>query len=83
MSTAWQGQWVQHGGDQGAAWQFDAPRCAIPRPDSAESLRGLRLVMVGDCIMRYQYLSLAYFLEFGSWGETIVDPQMLEAAQPR
>jgi hypothetical protein len=38
--------------------------------------------MVGDCIMRYQYLSLAYFLEFGSWGESIVDPQTLEPEQP-
>eukprot|EP01063_Lacrimia_lanifica_P017640 TRINITY_DN24686_c0_g1_i1.p1 TRINITY_DN24686_c0_g1~~TRINITY_DN24686_c0_g1_i1.p1 ORF type:complete len:736 (+),score=185.54 TRINITY_DN24686_c0_g1_i1:1-2208(+) len=29
--------------------------------------RGLRLVMVGDSLMRYQYISLAYFLATGTW----------------
>ena len=32
-----------------------------PRP------RNLRLVLVGDSVTRYQYLSLAYFLKYGSW----------------
>lgn len=28
---------------------------------------GLRLVMMGDSVTRYQYLSLAYFLRYGYW----------------
>lgn len=32
-----------------------------PRPS------GLRLVLMGDSLSRYQYLSLAYFLKFGTW----------------
>jgi hypothetical protein len=32
-----------------------------PRP------QGLRLVMMGDSVTRYQYLSLAYFLRHGTW----------------
>ena len=77
-TAAWRGEWVQQTDGEGAAWQFDAPRCALPRSNSAASLRGLRLVMVGDCVMRYQYLSLVSFLESGSWGVSIVDPQTLE-----
>ena len=29
--------------------------------------RGLRIAMMGDSLMRYQYLSLAYFLRNGQW----------------
>jgi len=35
-----------------------------PRP------RNLTLIMIGDSLMRYQYLSLAYFLRFGRWYDT-------------
>lgn len=31
---------------------------------------GLKLVMIGDSLTRYQYLSLAYFLRHGHWDET-------------
>lgn len=34
---------------------------------------GLRLVMIGDSVTRYQYLSLAYFLRYGYW----VDPHQV------
>lgn len=36
---------------------------------------GLRLVMIGDSITRYQYLSLAYFLRHGRW----FDPNKTQA----
>jgi hypothetical protein len=45
---------------------------------AAEAVRGARIVIIGDCIARYQYLSLVYFLETGSWGPSVVDPQTLE-----
>lgn len=47
-------------------------------PDDAETIRhnrnrirprprNLRLVFIGDSLMRYQYISLAYFLKHGMW----------------
>ncbi|KAL3903427.1 MAG: hypothetical protein SGPRY_011679, partial [Prymnesium sp.] len=42
-------------------------------------LRGKRLVMLGDCMMRYQYLSLVHYLQTGGWGVDTVDPQRLES----
>ena len=36
------------------------------------------MVLVGDCMMRYQYLSLVYYLQTGDWGPRVVDPQHLE-----
>ena len=38
-----------------------------PRP------RGLRLVLMGDSLLRYSYLSLVYFLKWGTW----YDPDMM------
>ena len=35
-----------------------------PRP------RNMTVIMIGDSLMRYQYLSLAYFLRFGRWYDT-------------
>lgn len=35
-----------------------------PRP------RNMTLIMIGDSLMRYQYMSLAYFLRFGRWYDT-------------
>ena len=37
-------------------------------------IKGLRLAMMGDSMMRYQYLSLAYYLRYGEW----FDPTMRE-----
>lgn len=37
-----------------------------PRP------RNARIVLVGDSVTRYQYLSLVYFLRFGSWSDPVV-----------
>ena len=34
--------------------------------------------MVGDCVMRYQYLALVHFLLRGDTGPQVVDPQRLE-----
>ena len=61
-------------------WEF-ASGCSLANPtrsSAAECLRGQRLVFIGDCVMRYQYLSLVHFLETGSWGPRIVAPQTLE-----
>ena len=36
------------------------------------TLRNLRLVFLGDSVMRYQYLSLAYYIRYGYWYDTSV-----------
>ena len=39
---------------------------------------GLRLVLMGDSLTRYQYVSLAYFLRHGHWfNESKVDPHLV------
>jgi hypothetical protein len=35
--------------------------------DQSEILRDINIVMMGDCMTRYQYLSLAYRLRYGVW----------------
>ena len=84
---AWQGRWVQPppqpaSGDMGA--EHDSPRwefsngCPVERlpPETLRSvLRGQRIVFVGDCIMRYQYLLLVHYIEHGAWGPMIVDQE--------
>jgi hypothetical protein len=39
---------------------------------------GLRLVLIGDSITRYQYLSLAYFLRHGKWFDPKQKPHLVE-----
>jgi hypothetical protein len=38
--------------------------------------RDLRLVFMGDSVMRYQYLSLVYFLRYDRWYDTDVAPHV-------
>lgn len=49
---------------------LQAKRCMLRRftPETARKcLSGRPLVMIGDSVTRYQYLTLLYFLEFGKW----------------
>lgn len=39
---------------------------------------GLRLVLMGDSITRYQYLSLAYFLRHGKWFDPKQKPHLVD-----
>ena len=75
----WAGQW--EAGDTRDDIQWSPANCALNRPSAADlrsCLRGRRIVMVGDCVMRYQYLSLVHLLEVGEHGPSVVDPQRLE-----
>jgi glycoprotein-N-acetylgalactosamine 3-beta-galactosyltransferase len=50
--------------------QVKEDRHIVPNEAAAVDLnrpKGLRLVMLGDSVDRYQYLSLAYFLRWGVW----------------
>jgi hypothetical protein len=53
---------------------------ALSVRDSADMapirLQNLRLVFMGDSVMRYQYLSLVYFLRYGRWYDTDVAPHV-------
>ena len=42
----------------------------VSRDDVAAALDGEHLLFIGDSVTRFQYLSLAYFLETGRWGTT-------------
>jgi len=47
-------------------------------PDSNDTRpSGLRLVLIGDSITRYQYLSLAYFLRHGHWFDPEQKPHLV------
>ena len=79
LDTAdWPGHWEV--AETGAvSWAVHG--CRLHRPtvtDYRRRLRGQRMVLVGDCMMRYQYLSLVHYLQTGDWGPRVVDPQLLE-----
>ena len=82
-SAEWPGRWeaitphiASHdtSPNEGAAVQWSALSCRLERPSAPafqRCLRGQRIVLVGDCMMRYQYLSLVHYLETGSWGPRV------------
>lgn len=45
----------------------ESPTAKLLASDPSTLLRDLRIVMIGDSLMRYQYLSLVYRLRFGVW----------------
>ena len=68
-STVWPGRWEVTA--ENGAVQWAVSRCKLERPSAPafqRCLRGQRIVLVGDCMLRYQYLSLVHFLETGDWG---------------
>lgn len=51
------------------AVQLSPPETSGRATANTSRPRGLRLVMIGDSLTRYTYLSLVYFLKWGSWYE--------------
>lgn len=61
--------------EQGASPSTLTSATATPRP------RNLRLVLIGDSLTRYSYLSLAYFLRWGHWYDpSILTPHLVQAS---
>ena len=54
----------------GVMVNVSSARCdplAHSRDDARDALDSLHVLMLGDSLTRYQYLSLAYFIESGNW----------------
>lgn len=65
----WNGQ-ISADGNDGTRLRYDLQHCQLKRFTASEArqcLRGKHLVLVGDSLMRYQYLSLVHFLHLGEY----------------
>jgi hypothetical protein len=86
-SVAWQVLATTQLAPNGSAWETAAARtrlelrhCALRRFTPAEArkcLAGRPLVVIGDSLSRYQYMSLIYFLEFGAYPNSSPDTAQL------
>lgn len=63
--------------------QLALRQCSLRRithREALDCLAGRPLVLIGDSVMRYQYLSLAHFLDHGDWPTLAHFPSIGEAA---
>lgn len=66
----WSGDRLMADGSSGTSLRFDLHGCELHRYTSSEAKRclaGKHLVLVGDSLMRYQYLSLVHLLHKGNY----------------
>jgi hypothetical protein len=66
-----------------AAASASDPLVALNRERVRPRPRGVRIVLVGDSVTRYQYLSLAHFLRFGIWPDPRREPTPVYASTHR